>query len=84
MKRIIRGKKKIPLMKEGHSLYSSSMTQRRNKDKVVEELMGAPVENDSQMFLLLREYAQAKMAWDNIRGALEQAETDDYGIVAPR
>ena len=52
--------------------------------KVVEELMGAPVENDSQMFLLLREYAQAKMAWDNIRGALEQAETDDYGIVAPR
>lgn len=52
--------------------------------KVVEELMGAPVENDSQMFLLLREYAQAKMAWDNIRGALEQAETDDYGIVAPK
>lgn len=52
--------------------------------KVVEELMGAPVENDSQMFLLLREYAGAKMAFDNIRGALEQAENADYGIVAPR
>ena len=46
--------------------------------------MGAPVENDSQMFLLLREYAGAKMAFDNIRGALEQAEAADYGIVAPR
>ena len=52
--------------------------------KVVEEIMGAPVENDSQMFLLLREYAGAKMAFDNIRGALEQAEAEDYGIVAPR
>ena len=52
--------------------------------KVVEELMGAPVENDSQMFLLLREYAKAKMAYDNIRGALEQAESTDYGIVAPK
>jgi stage IV sporulation protein A len=51
---------------------------------VVEELMGAPVENDSQMFLLLREYAGAKMAYDNIRGALQQAEAADYGIVAPK
>lgn len=51
---------------------------------VVEELMGAPVENDSQMFLLLREYASAKMAYDNIRGALQQAEAADYGIVAPK
>lgn len=52
--------------------------------KVVEELMGAPVENDSEMFLLLREYARAKIAYDNIRSALEQAEATDYGIVAPR
>lgn len=52
--------------------------------KVVEELMGAPVENDAQMFLLLREYAQAKMAYDNLRGALEQVETANYGIVAPK
>lgn len=52
--------------------------------KVVEELMGAPVENDSQMFLLLKEYAEAKAAYDNIRGALQQAETADYGIVVPK
>lgn len=52
--------------------------------KVVEELMGAPVENDAQMFLLLREYARAKMAYDNLRGALEQVETANYGIVAPK
>ena len=52
--------------------------------KVVEELMGAPVENDSQMFLLLKEYAAAKMAYDTIRGALLQAENTDYGIVSPK
>jgi len=52
--------------------------------KVVEELMGAPVENDSQMFCLLREYAQAKMAYDNLKSALLQAETTSYGIVAPK
>lgn len=52
--------------------------------KVVEELMGAPVSNDREMFLLLREYAGAKMAYDNLRGALQQAESSDYGIVAPK
>ncbi|MCI8609308.1 MAG: stage IV sporulation protein A [Firmicutes bacterium] len=52
--------------------------------KVVEELMGAPVENDRQLFLLLQEYAQAKLAYDNISGALAQAEATDYGIVAPK
>ena len=52
--------------------------------KVLEELMGAAVENDRQLFLLLREYAQAKMAYDNLRGALQQAESENYGIVAPR
>lgn len=52
--------------------------------KVVEELMGAPVENDREMFLLLREYASAKMAYDNLKYALEQAEKSDYGIVAPK
>lgn len=52
--------------------------------KVVEELMGAPVENDREMFLLLQEYASAKMAYDNLKYALEQAETSDYGIVAPK
>ena len=52
--------------------------------KVIEELMDAPVENDRQLFILLKEYAKAKMAYDNIKGALEQVEAGDYGIVAPK
>lgn len=52
--------------------------------KVVEELMGTPVADDREMFLLLREYASAKRAYDNLKSALEQAETSDYGIVAPK
>lgn len=52
--------------------------------KVVEELMGAPVENDRQMFLLLREYSSAKIAYDNLKGALRQAEAESYGMVAPK
>ena len=52
--------------------------------KVIEELMGASVENDSQLFFLLREYAEAKKAYDGIRSALEEAERSDYGIVAPK
>jgi stage IV sporulation protein A len=52
--------------------------------KVIEELMGAPVESDSQLFLLLREYSQAKNAYDSIKGALQQVEAAGYGIVAPK
>ncbi len=52
--------------------------------KVIEELMDAKVENDSQLFVLLKEYAKAKYAYDNLKGALEQVKNEDYGIVAPR
>jgi len=52
--------------------------------KVIEEIMGASVENDSQLFLLLRDYSQAKKAYDNIKGAIRQVEISDYGIVAPK
>ena len=52
--------------------------------KVIEELMGAPVENDSQLFMLLKEYSEAKVAYDSVKGALKQAELNDYGIVAPK
>ncbi|MBR5229952.1 MAG: stage IV sporulation protein A [Firmicutes bacterium] len=52
--------------------------------KVIEELMGASVESDSQLFLLLKEYADAKVAYDSIKGALKQAEATDYGIVVPK
>lgn len=38
--------------------------------KVIEELLDARVENDSQLFVMLREYAQAKKAYDGMKGAL--------------
>ena len=50
---------------------------------VIEELMGAPVSNDSQLFNLLKEYSRAKRAFDSIKGALEEVQKTDYGIVAP-
>lgn len=52
--------------------------------KVIEELMNAPVEDDRQLFVLLKEYSKAKAAYDNIKGALEQVNSSDYGIVAPK
>ena len=52
--------------------------------KVIEELMGARVTGDRQLFMLLREYAMAKTAYDNMKGALEQVAENSYGIVAPR
>lgn len=52
--------------------------------KVIEELMGASVTNDSQLFMLLKEYAKAKKAYDNLKSALDQVATAGYGIVAPK
>lgn len=52
--------------------------------RVIEELMHAKVENDSQLFMLLKEYAKAKVAYDDIKGALKEVENADYGIVAPK
>lgn len=52
--------------------------------KVIEELMGAPVESDRELFVLLKEYSKAKVAYDNIKGALEEVSLDNYGIVAPK
>lgn len=46
--------------------------------------MNAPVEDDRQLFVLLKEYSKAKAAYDNIKGALEQVNSSDYGIVAPK
>ena len=52
--------------------------------RVIAELMEAPVENDRELFLLLREYSKAKLAFDSIKEALTQAEERNYGIVAPK
>ncbi len=52
--------------------------------KVIEELMDHSVEDDSQLFLLLKEYAQAKAAYDDLKLALNQVEEEGYGIVHPK
>lgn len=51
---------------------------------VVGELLGEEVNNDRQMFLLMKEYAIAKMAYDNMKDALKEVETEGYGIMAPK
>ena len=52
--------------------------------KVIEELMDEKIESDSQLFKLLKEYAQAKIAYDNLKGALSEVDCGNYGIVAPK
>lgn len=57
-----------------HELYYS----------VITELMGEKVENDYQFFGMIREFAEAKRAYDKLRGAMEQVESCGYGIVDPK
>ncbi len=52
--------------------------------KVIEELLDSKVENDRQLFMLLKEYAAAKNSYDSVKGALFEVEKSDYGIVAPK
>ncbi|MBR5129473.1 MAG: stage IV sporulation protein A [Firmicutes bacterium] len=52
--------------------------------KVIEELLDSKVENDKQLFVLLKEYAAAKNSYDSVKGALFEVEKTDYGIVAPK
>ncbi len=52
--------------------------------KIITELMGEDVENDYQFFSLLREFSDAKKAYDKLRSAIEQVEDRGYGIVEPK
>ncbi len=52
--------------------------------QIMEELLGQPVRNDRELFLLLREYAGAKAAYDDMAEALEKVRTAGYGIVHPK
>ncbi|MBQ5796501.1 MAG: stage IV sporulation protein A [Firmicutes bacterium] len=52
--------------------------------QVLGEIMECPVENDGQFFRLIREFTKAKKSWDKISGAMEQVETNGYGIVHPK
>ncbi len=51
--------------------------------KVISELMGESVDNDHRFFELLREFADAKKAYDKLRSAIQQVEHRGYGIVEP-
>lgn len=51
--------------------------------KVISELMGETVDNDYRFFELLREFADAKKAYDKLRSAIDQVEHRGYGIVEP-
>lgn len=52
--------------------------------QVVEELMEQPVKNDYEFFELLKEFSSSKKAYDKLRAAMEQVETEGYGIVQPK
>lgn len=52
--------------------------------RIITELMGTPVDNDYKFFNLLREFAEAKRAYDKLRGAIAQVEERGYGIVEPK
>lgn len=52
--------------------------------KIITELMEEQVENDAQFFGLLREFSQAKKAYDKLKDAMKQVEENGYGIVEPK
>ena len=51
--------------------------------KIVSELMGEAVDNDYKFFELLREFSEAKKAYDKLRNAINQVDKKGYGIVEP-
>jgi len=52
--------------------------------KVVGEMMEETVSNDYEFFCLLKEFSEAKKAYDKLKGAMQQVEVNDYGIVQPK
>lgn len=52
--------------------------------RIITELMGTQVDNDYEFFNLLREFSEAKQAYDKLRDAIQQVGERDYGIVEPK
>jgi stage IV sporulation protein A len=52
--------------------------------QVVGEIMGDEVQSDYEFFSLLKEFSEAKKAYDKLKGAIQQVEINDYGIVQPK
>ena len=52
--------------------------------RIIEELLGHPVADDRELFLLMKEYARAKQAYDDMKEALDSVSYGGYGIVHPK
>ena len=52
--------------------------------QIIGELLRHPVNNDRELFLLMREYARAKQAYDDMKEALDSVTRSGYGIVHPK
>lgn len=52
--------------------------------QVVGEIMDDEVQSDYEFFSLLKEFSEAKKAYDKLKGAIQQVEVNDYGIVQPK
>jgi stage IV sporulation protein A len=51
--------------------------------QVIGEIMGCQIRNDGHFFEVIRDYSQAKKAYEKLASAMVQVETEGYGIVQP-
>ena len=52
-------------------------------DQILEESIGVTVENKAQLLQLFQDYNEAKIEYDQIKGALKQVKQSGYGIASP-
>ncbi|MBR5315702.1 MAG: stage IV sporulation protein A [Firmicutes bacterium] len=52
--------------------------------QIIGDLLGREVTGDKELFLLLKDYADAKVSYDDMSGALYNVHTSGYGIVHPK
>lgn len=52
--------------------------------QVIGEIMECEIENDYKFFTLIKDFSQAKRAYDKLEAAMTQVEESGYGIVQPK
>lgn len=52
--------------------------------QIIEELLNHSVSGDRELFMLLRQYSEAKEAYDHLKDALDGVGRSGYGIVHPK
>ena len=52
-------------------------------DQILSESIGITVENKAQLLQLFQDYNEAKIEYDQIKGALKQVKQSGYGIASP-